>query len=168
MKKTDKLSKFFEKRSVRSALIFTLLAGISGTVTYFAFPNFVQGDAGKNDIINNDSIDDSDTESSIDKFASKLIETKGIEGSLDLSVSFPDKDGDDSTMNTVTLSDATIKFAMPSKKNIGLDLEGTVNYNNWNTSNLEKATTHINYVDGNAYIDFGVEKSLTLIPNINH
>ena len=154
MKKTEKLSKFFEKRSVRSALIFTLLAGISGTVTYFAFPNFVQGDAGKNDIIDNDSIDDSDTESSIDKFASKLIETKGIEGSLDLSVSFPDKDGDDSTMNTVTLSDATIKFAMPSKKNIGLDLEGTVNYNNWNTSNLEKATTHINYVDGNAYIDF--------------
>ncbi len=153
MKKTEKLSKFFEKRSVRSGLIFTLLAGISGTVTYFAFPNFVQGDA-ENNTINNSENDDSDQESSVDKFASKLIETTGVEGTLNLSVSFPDKDDDDSTMNTVTLSDASIKFAMPSTKKIGLDLEGTINYNNWNTSNLEKATTHINYVDGNAYIDF--------------
>ncbi len=154
MKKTEKLSKFFEKRSVRSALIFTLLAGVSGTVTYFAFPNFVQGDAGA-DTTNKDTTDDiNDIETSVDKFASKLIETTGVEGTLNLSVSFPDKDDDDSTMNTVTLSDASIKFAMPSTKKIGLDLQGTVNYNNWNTSNLEKATTHINYVDGNAYIDF--------------
>ncbi len=154
MKATEKISKFFEKKSVRSGLIFTLIAGISGTITYFAFPNFIQGDAEDSPIIDNSEDNDGPSESSVDKFASKLIETTGIEGQLDLSVSFPDKDGDDSTMNTITLNDANLKFAMPSTSNIGLDIEGTINYNDWNTENLEKATTHINYVDGNAYIDF--------------
>ena len=154
MKTGEKISKFFEKRSVRSGLIFALVAGISGTITYFAFPSFIQGDAGDNNVIDDGDSGTEPVESSVDRFASKLIETTGIEGQLDLTVTFPDNDGDSTTMNTISIDDASLKFAMPSTSKIGLDFEGTINYNDWNTENLEKATTHINYVDGNAYVDF--------------
>ena len=81
--KKQSISKFFEKRSVRAALVFSLVAGISGTITYFAFPNIIKGDAGGNDIIIDDG-GDSYQESSVDKFASKLTETTGIDGNLNL------------------------------------------------------------------------------------
>lgn len=151
--KKQSISKFFEKRSVRAALVFSLVAGISGTITYFAFPNIIKGDAGGNDIIIDDG-GDSYQESSVDKFASKLTETTGIDGNLNFSVSFPDKDDDPTTMNVISVKDAELKLSIPSTKNIGFDFRGNINYNDWNSESLEKASTHINFVDGNAYIDF--------------
>ena len=151
--KKQSISKFFEKRSVRAALVFSLVAGISGTITYFAFPNIIKGDAGGNDIIIDDG-GNSYQESSVDKFASKLTETTGIDGNLNFSVSFPDKDDDPTTMNVISVKDAELKLSIPSTKNIGFDFRGNINYNDWNSESLEKASTHINFVDGNAYIDF--------------
>lgn len=152
--KKQSISKFFEKRSVRAALVFSLVAGISGTITYFAFPNLVKGDAGGNGSFGGDDDGSDFQESSVDKFASKLTETTGIEGNLNFSVSFPDKDDDPTTMNVISVKDAELKVAIPSTKNIGFDFKGNLNYNDWNSESLEKATTHINLVDGNAYIDF--------------
>ncbi len=148
--KLHAISKFLAKKSVRAGLIFTLIGGISGTVTYFAYPNFAPSDGGN---INIDTDDDYE-ESSIDKFSAKLTETTGIEGTLDFSVTFPDNDGDDSTMNLISVKDAALKLAIPSAGNVGFDFNGTINYNDWNETNLEKAKTHINLVDKNAYIDF--------------
>ena len=145
------LSHFFEKRSVRAGLIFALTATISGTITYFAMPNFIGGSAG--DV---DEPDDPYTPpemSSVDQFASKLTEATGFEGVLNLDVTFPDKDSDASTMNNIKIDDASLKLAMPTTGNLGFDFQGTINYNDWSTDNLDKATTHINFADKNAYID---------------
>lgn len=146
------ISKFFERRSVRAALVFSLVAGVSGTITYFAYPNLVKGDAGGDSSF--DDGGDSYQESSVDKFASKLTETTGIDGNLNFSVAFPDKDDDPTTMNVISVKDAELMLSMPSTKSIGFDFRGSLNYNDWNSENIEKASTHINFVDGNAYIDF--------------
>lgn len=147
---SSSISKFFEKRNVRAGLIFALIAAMSGTITYFVMPRITQGDA------NGGYVDDDYVPpemSSVDQFASKLTEATGVEGSLDLEITFPDKDGDDSTMNVVTIDDASLKVAMPSTGNLAFDFQGAIVYNDWSTENIEKATTHINLCDKDAYID---------------
>ncbi len=152
--KLTTISKFLAKKSVRAGLIFTLVGGISGTVTYFAFPSFPKNETGGGNIDNTDDPDDIIAETSVDKFSAKLTETTGIEGTLDFSVSFPDKDDSSTTMNTISIKDAGLKVAMPSTGSLGFDFNGSINYNDWGDENVEKATTHINLVDKNAYIDF--------------
>lgn len=152
MKISEKISRFFAKRSVRAGLVFSLVAAISGTVTYFMMPNFISGDA---TYTPNDSDDGDlpDEMSSVDHFASKLIETTGVEGKLDLSVVFPDKDEDENTNNVIKIDDADLRIAIPSTSNIGFDFAGTINYNDWNETSMDKATMHVNLADKNAYID---------------
>lgn len=152
MKKAlSSISHFLEKRNVRAGLVFALIAAISGTITYFVMPNITQGDANKggNDI---DSYTPPEM-TSVDQFASKLTAVTGVEGYLDLEVSFPDKDDDDSTMNVVKINDASLKVAMPSTGNLGFDFQGSIIYNDWSAENIDKATAHINLCDKDAYID---------------
>ena len=146
------LAKFLQKRGVRASLIFTMAAGVSGVVTYYALP-MIQNSDTKSSVVLPPDDPEVPRMTSTDKFVSKLTATTGIEGTLDFSMSFPDKDNDASTVNQITVTGATLKMAIPSLKNIGFDFQGTVNYNNWNEAALQKATTHINFCDRNAYID---------------
>lgn len=146
------LAKFLQKRSVRAALIFTMVGGVSGVVTYYALPTLQ-----KSGVDNTIPIPDDDnvgpTMTSTDKFVSKLTATTGIEGTLNFSMSFPDKDEDAATANKISITNADLRVAIPSTKNIGFDFQGTINYNDWNDATLKKATAHINFCDRNAYIN---------------
>ncbi len=153
MKKEHSISKFLAKRGVRATLVFLLVSGVSGVVTYYAFPALTKKNQTEEYVDIGDDYPVLEM-SSVDKFASKLTTTTGIEGTLDLSLFFPDKDGDEKTMNTIKIDDALLKVAIPNMNNIGFDFQGSINYNDWGEENTKKATAHINLVDKNAYIDF--------------
>ena len=108
MKKEHSISKFLAKRGVRATLVFLLVSGVSGVVTYYAFPALTKKNQTEEYVDIGDDYPVLEM-SSVDKFASKLTTTTGIEGTLDLSLSFPDKDGDEKTMNTIKVDDALLK-----------------------------------------------------------
>ena len=80
------LAKFLQKRGVRASLIFTMAAGVSGVVTYYALPMIQKSDT-KSSVVLPPDDPEVPRMTSTDKFVSKLTATTGIEGTLDFSMS---------------------------------------------------------------------------------
>lgn len=81
-----------------------------------------------------------------EKFINSLSATEGIEGNLDLTVSFKDKGGTGSN-SYVKVEDAALKLAKPTNNVFALDLNMSIDYNG-----VSKAAK-VNYVDDIAYVN---------------
>lgn len=143
------MSALLAKRAIGGTLAFLVTGAVAGCVTYTVAPIISSGGDSGNTVISTQE------RTPVDKFVSSINSMSGINGKLDLSLSFPNEKDANKADSLITVENADLLFAS-NDDGVGFDFNGALVYNDWdkNADDSDKFVTHINYSDKDAYFQF--------------
>ncbi len=108
--------------------LFLSIFGIAASVAFFSVPKKVRETPNAAQDATDVTLPDVEAPSHGDLLIAKLAADPHISGDVDVTMSFPDKDGDDTTNNSIDLK-GSLAFAMQDLDDIKVKLDLTLDYN---------------------------------------